>query len=144
MIFSHTYQSRISHFIGALFFMLFTSFAFGQHPPNKETKIKGTKTSSPAKKTLPLPIIDMHMHANKANFAGPPPIPNCIHVDEWPVSATGDKWLEILMNDTTCKRKIMSQKTDEDVMNKTFEIMKRWKVYGVASGAGFGNRVIWL
>jgi predicted TIM-barrel fold metal-dependent hydrolase len=85
-------------------------------------------------KTSPLPVIDMHMHANRADFAGPPPIPYCIHVDEWPVPPSGDKWLETLMNDTTCKRKIMSQKTDEDVIKKTFEIMKRRNVYAVASG----------
>jgi uncharacterized protein len=87
-----------------------------------------------AKSATPLPIIDMHMHANKADFAGPPPIPYCIHVDEWPVPATGEKWLETLMTDTTCKRKIMSQTTDEHVMNKTFEIMRRRNVYAVASG----------
>ena len=81
-----------------------------------------------------LPIIDMHMHANKADFAGPPPLPYCIHVDEWPVSATGKEWLETLIKDTSCKQLIMSQKTDEDVMNKTFEIMKRRNVYGVTSG----------
>jgi len=117
------------------FFILFSmSFAFGQNKPGKEVKLKISKTSPTAKNSLPLPVIDIHMHANKANFAGPPPIPGCIHVDEWPVSATGDKWLETMMNDTSCKRKIMSQKTDEDVMNKTFEIMKRRNVYGVASG----------
>ncbi len=76
----------------------------------------------------------MHMHANKADFAGPPPIPYCIHVDEWPVSATGAEWMETLFSDTTCKREIMSQKTDEDVMNKTLQIMKRRNVYAVVSG----------
>ncbi len=124
----------IPRFLPCFFILFSMSFAFGQKNPGKEGKLKISKTSPTAKKSLPLPIIDMHMHANKANFAGPPPIPYCIHVDEWPVSATGDKWLEILMNDTTCKREIMSQKTDEDVMNKTFEIMKRRNVYAVASG----------
>jgi hypothetical protein len=84
-------------------------------------KVKSSNKTT-TKQILPLPIIDMHMHANKADFAGPPPIPYCIHVDEWPVSATGDKWLETLMNDTTCKRKSMSQKTDEDVMNKHWRL----------------------
>lgn len=110
-----------------LFFLLLTMLtilpgvSISQQKANRKTE-------------LPLPVIDMHMHANKANFAGPPPIPYCIHVDEWPVSATGKDWLETSMKDSSCKQRIMSQKTDEGVMKKTFEIMKHRNVYGVASG----------
>ena len=134
MIFSHTYQTRITHLIVTAFFMLSLSFAFGQNKPGKEGKLKISKTSPTAKNSLPLPVIDIHMNANKANFAGPPPIPGCLHVDEWPVSATGKEWLETLMTDSSCKNKLLSEKTDEDVMNKTFAIMKRRNVYAVASG----------
>jgi predicted TIM-barrel fold metal-dependent hydrolase len=134
MNFSNTYQTRITHFIVTAFFMLSLSFAFGQNKPGKEVKLKISKTSPTAKNSLPLPVIDIHMHANKANFAGPPPIPYCIHVDEWPVSATGKEWLETSMKDTSCKQLIMSQKTDEEVMNKTLAIMKRRNVYAVTSG----------
>lgn len=102
--------------------------------PTVGQKASQQKVAAKIKSSTPLPIIDMHMHANKADFAGPPPIPYCIHVDEWPAGTTGDKWLETLMNDTTCKRKIMSQKTDEEVMNKTLEIMRRRNVYAVSSG----------
>ncbi len=130
----NTYQTRITHLIVTAFFMLSLSFAFGQNKPGKEGKLKISKTSPPSKNSLPLPIIDMHMHANKANFAGPPPIPYCIHVDEWPIGVTGANWLQTLMTDSSCKNKLLSEKTDEDVMNKTFAIMKRRNVYGVASG----------
>jgi predicted TIM-barrel fold metal-dependent hydrolase len=99
----------------------------------KRIEHKAPTKTTPGK-TTPLPIIDMHMHANRADFAGPPPVPYCIQVEEWPVPPSGEKWLETLMNDTTCKRKIMSAKTDEDVMNRTFDIMKRRNVYAVASG----------
>ncbi len=117
------------------FFILFTtSFAFGQNKPGKEVKLKISKTSPTAKNSLPLPVIDIHMHANKANFAGPPPIPYCIHVDEWPIGVTGANWLQTLMTDTSCKNQLLSEKTDEDVMNKTLAIMNRRNVYAVASG----------
>ncbi len=107
------YKTMILRITG--FLILFSmSSAYGQNKPGKEGKLKISKTSPTAKKSLPLPVIDIHMHANKANFAGPPPIPYCIHVDEWPVSATGKEWLETLMKDTSCKQLIMSQKTDAD------------------------------
>jgi predicted TIM-barrel fold metal-dependent hydrolase len=106
------------------------SVAQTSSPNNRKIKNSDIKITN---QILPLPIIDMHMHANKADFAGTP-LAYCIQRDEWPVSATGTEWLETAMKDTTCKRKIMPQKTDEDVMNKTFAIMKRRNVYGVASG----------
>src|SRR5687767_10830714 len=88
----------------------------------QRTAVKKKEVKNANHKNFPLPVIDMHMHANRANFAGPPPMPYCIHVEEWPVSATGTGWLETLMKDTSCKELIMSPKTDEEVMNKTFEI----------------------
>jgi predicted TIM-barrel fold metal-dependent hydrolase len=112
-----------------IFFFSALSALFSQQKVSSQKQVQ--QSGNPAS---PLPIIDMHMHANKADFAGPPPIPYCIHVDEWPVSATGANWLQILMTDTSCKNLILSQKTDEDVMNKTFEIMRRRNVYAVASG----------
>jgi predicted TIM-barrel fold metal-dependent hydrolase len=125
------YLRYILYIVILLFYITISTYAQTASPNNGKVKNSHKKTT---KQILPLPIIDMHMHANKANFAGPPPIPYCIHVDEWPVSATGKEWLETLMMDTSCKQLIMSQKTDEDVMNKTFAIMKRRNVYAVASG----------
>ncbi|SDB58437.1 hypothetical protein SAMN03097699_2310 [Flavobacteriaceae bacterium MAR_2010_188] len=122
------------YFSACLVFLFYTATSLSQTTLNKkdvENKASEINTTS---KTNPLPIIDMHMHSNHANFAGPPPIPYCIHVDEWPVSATGAEWFETLMKDTSCKRLILSQKTDADVMNKTFEIMRRRNVYAVSSG----------
>jgi uncharacterized protein len=99
-----------------------------------QQNVSNKQVQSKAKIPTPLPVIDMHMHSNRADFAGAPPIPYCIHVDEWPVGATGAGWLETLMKDTSCKHKILSQKTDADVMNKTLEIMRRRNVYAVSSG----------
>jgi predicted TIM-barrel fold metal-dependent hydrolase len=83
----------------------------------------------------PLPIIDMHMHANRADFAGAVPMTICIHNSEWPVSNTGAAWGDSLMQAAkTCKHPIVSEKTDEDVMNKALAVMRRRNIYGVVSG----------
>ena len=77
----------------------------------------------------------MHMHANRANFAGPPPLPYCIHVSEWPAATTADEWLQMVRSTKWCKHLIMSQTTDEDVMNKALAIMRTRNVYGVINGS---------
>jgi predicted TIM-barrel fold metal-dependent hydrolase len=81
------------------------------------------------------PIIDMHMHANHANFAGTPPLTICIYNDQWPAASTGEKWPDSLAKATlNCKHKIVSPSTDDEVMNKSISIMQRYNVYGVISG----------
>ena len=83
----------------------------------------------------PLPIIDVHMHANRADFAGPVPMTMCIHNSEWPAAYTGDSWPDSLMKAAkNCKHPLVSERTDEDVMNKALSIMRRRNIYGVVSG----------
>lgn len=83
----------------------------------------------------PLPIIDMHMHANRADFAGPVPMTTCIHNAEWPAANTGAAWPDSLMKATkNCKHPIVSETTDENVMHKALAIMRRRNIYGVVSG----------
>ncbi|MBA2330792.1 MAG: amidohydrolase family protein [Flavisolibacter sp.] len=124
----------MKHLLMISFFNLFLICGIFAQKVQQKNSNRSNKIQQTVPSKTPLPIIDMHMHANKADFAGPPPIPYCIHVDEWPVSATGTEWMNVFLKDTSCKKFILSQKTDEDVMNKTFEIMRRRNVYAVASG----------
>jgi uncharacterized protein len=83
----------------------------------------------------PAPIIDMHIHANYANFAGPPPVTLCIYNEEWPASSTGPAWGDSLIAASKkCKHSVTSALTDDEVMNKSIDIMKRRNVIGVTSG----------
>jgi predicted TIM-barrel fold metal-dependent hydrolase len=83
----------------------------------------------------PEPIIDMHVHANHANFAGIVPMTLCIHNDEFPTSQTGANWGDSLMAASKkCKYPLVSPTTDEEVMNRTLSIFKKRNIIGVTSG----------
>lgn len=91
-----------------------------------------------AQEPLPPPIIDTHVHALSIDgfekLGGPRPIPHCVPMTDYPVPKSGAGWPEIFgSRDLPC-RKIWSPTTDEDVMRKTLEIMKRRNVIGVTSG----------
>ncbi len=81
------------------------------------------------------PIIDMHVHANHANFAGIVPMTICIHNDEFPTSQTGTHWGDSLVAATkNCKHPIVSPVTDDEVMNRTLAIFKKRNIIGVTNG----------
>jgi predicted TIM-barrel fold metal-dependent hydrolase len=81
------------------------------------------------------PIIDMHVHANHANFAGQVPMTLCIHNDEFPTSQTGEHWGDsLLANTIKCKHPIVSPLTDDEVMNKTLAIFRKKNIIGVTNG----------
>ena len=82
-----------------------------------------------------LPIIDIHVHANKADMMGPEPMTICIHNEEWPAGSTGASWGDSLMAAAKkCKYPIVAERTDEGLMNKTLQVMRKYNVYGVTSG----------
>ena len=86
----------------------------------------------------PLPIIDVHLHATRvgdfAAIAGPPPIPHCVPMTDYPVPTSGRPWAEIVRaRDLPC-RALWSPESDEEVMRRTVEIMKRRNIFGVISG----------
>ncbi|MGZ5220427.1 MAG: hypothetical protein ACXWC7_10120, partial [Chitinophagaceae bacterium] len=83
----------------------------------------------------PAPIIDIHVHANHANFAGKVPMTLCIHNDEFPTSQTGANWGDSLMAASKkCKHPLVSPTTDDEVMNQTLSIFKKRNIIGVTSG----------
>lgn len=83
-----------------------------------------------------LPIIDMHLHARQAKYAGDDPMPMCAPFAVMPRSdpkngpATG-----MAMNiDPPCEKPIPAATTDEQVMRDTITMMERHNIIGMVSG----------
>lgn len=82
------------------------------------------------------PIIDMHLHARRANYMGPNPPPMCAPFSMMP------RWdlpkpIEEGMTFNTippCENPILPGSSDDQVMNETIAIMKRRNIIGMVSG----------
>lgn len=75
------------------------------------------------------------MHAIRTDFAGPVSVTMCIHNSEWPAAYTGHFWPDSLIKAAiNFNHPQVSERTDEDVMNKAMSIMRRRNIYGVVSG----------
>src|SRR3990170_6693793 len=82
------------------------------------------------------PIIDMHLHARKAAYAGANPPPLCAPFTVMPRSDPKDgpaAGLEFAV-DPPCANPIFPERTDEAVMNRTIEAMERFNIIGMISG----------
>lgn len=83
------------------------------------------------------PIIDMHMHALKADAQGPPPLAMCTPFEFPTRDPAGEKYIDSffkLMKNPPCDDPVWSPETDEALMLETFEVMEKYNIYGVASG----------
>lgn len=81
------------------------------------------------------PIIDIHAHANHANFAGIVPMTLCIHNDTFPTTPTGTNWGNILLSASkNCKHSVVSPLTDDEVMNKTLAVYRKRNIIAVTNG----------
>ncbi len=88
-----------------------------------------------AQTALP-PIIDMHVHAPRADSQGPPPLGICPG-NVFPALEPGRSWSETFMGwlkKPPCSAPIWSPTTDREVMDRTLAAMKRRNVFGVVSG----------
>lgn len=85
-------------------------------------------------KSLPLPIIDMHMHARTAAHYGPPPLPFCAPVKEMPVWDQRKSIEESFADQDTCKHTIWSAKTDRELLQQTITIMEKHNIIGMLGG----------
>ncbi len=89
------------------------------------------------KHTVKPPVIDMHLHALKADDQGPPPIGFCLPVIDLPVMDPSKDYRPQFfawVDRGNCKYRIVSPKTDSELMIKTIAIMKKNNVYAVVSG----------
>lgn len=104
------------------------------------TFLFATVVNSQHKKTSTsaLPIIDMHMHALKADAQGPPPVTFCLPRTEmmiWDPSTNYTESFAKWINGKDCKQAIVSPTTGEEIMKRTLAIMKKHNMYGMLSGS---------
>jgi predicted TIM-barrel fold metal-dependent hydrolase len=80
-----------------------------------------------------LPIIDMHLHANRADDNGPPPTYMCPGFENYgldPKQPASDA----LTKKPACPNALVGAATDETLMTATLEILERRNIIGVTSG----------
>ncbi|TVQ11856.1 MAG: amidohydrolase [Balneolaceae bacterium] len=85
----------------------------------------------------PLPIIDMHLHANPATNNGPPPNGICPGNAQFPDFDPDRPWIEVFLNwaaNPPCDDPVWGPETNEGVMQETLEVLRRRNIYGVTSG----------
>lgn len=83
------------------------------------------------------PIIDMHLHALGADDQGPPPMGMCTPMEfpPWdPPDPFGETFMQ-LFKDPACDDPVWSPTTDEELMSRTLDVLKRLNVIGVLSGS---------
>jgi predicted TIM-barrel fold metal-dependent hydrolase len=95
-------------------------------------------TTAHAADPLP-PIIDVHLHAlpiaDFAPLAGPPPIPHCVPMTDYPVPESGERVGENFHSRDLKCRAAWSPLTDDEVREKTLAVMQRHNIYGVINGS---------
>jgi uncharacterized protein len=81
------------------------------------------------------PIIDMHLHARAAKYAGDDPPPMCTPFEVMPRSDPAKGVYEGMSFDTPpCDNPVLPAITDEQVMRDTIAAMEQFNIFGVVSG----------
>lgn len=83
-----------------------------------------------------LPIIDMHLHARKADYIGPNPPPMCAPFEmmpRWDNSRPGEEGFTFNTM-PPCKAPIFPATSDQSVMDETLAVMQRRNIIGMVSG----------
>ena len=82
-----------------------------------------------------LPIIDMHLHARRANYTGENPPPMCAPFLVMPRSDPARGVPEgMAFARMPCESSIPAGTTDEEVMRGTIATMERYNIFGMVSG----------
>ena len=89
-----------------------------------------------AQQSRPLPIIDMHLHANRADDNGPPPTYVCPGFEKTAHDPrlSWEAAFSALMKTPPCANPLKGAETDEALMKSTFEILERRNIIAVTSG----------
>ena len=82
-------------------------------------------------------IIDMHVHAMTADDQGPPPLAFPLPVTEWPVHDPAEPYVGTFgrwLSQPHGERPAWSPTTDEELRDRTLDIMQRRDIIGVVMG----------
>lgn len=85
----------------------------------------------------PLPIVDMHLHAQTADSQGPPPLAVCTPF-QGIVRDANEDWARVflaLQKKPPCPDPVWSPAADNALMNETLDVLKRRNIIGVVSGS---------
>ncbi len=86
----------------------------------------------------PPPIIDMHLHANRADENGPPPTAVCPGIAEWAVLDPKQGWPAVfgaMLKKPPCSNPVWGPASDEELMRETLAILERRNITAVTSGS---------
>lgn len=84
----------------------------------------------------PLPIIDMHLHAREADYAGPNPLPLCapfLVMPRWDPREEKDGGMAF--NGPPCATPVFPATTTDQVRRETMAVMEKRNIIGMISGA---------
>ncbi len=89
-----------------------------------------------AQQSAPDPIIDMHVHAFKADAFGPPPQNICVPLNfsGWDPKQRGTTASDFIAKNNRCAKPLLSPLTDDELISKTLAILKRFNVTAVTGG----------
>lgn len=90
-------------------------------------------TSRPVNVERP-PVIDMHLHARNADYAGSNPPPMCAPFTVMPRAGPAGPQDLVFAVSPPCETPIFAAATDEAVMRETLSIMERRNIIGMVSG----------
>ena len=77
----------------------------------------------------------MHLHARRANYIGPDPMPMCAPFAVMPRSDPKESVRDLVFNvDPPCENPIPAATTDEQVMRDTIAVMEKHNIIGMVSG----------
>ncbi|MBN1206049.1 MAG: amidohydrolase [Myxococcaceae bacterium] len=94
----------------------------------------------------PQPIIDMHFHAMGAGEQGPPPLAMCVSGVNLPVWDQRQPWPDPFvqwLKEPECSDPVWSPKTDDELMNQSIEVLRRYNITALTSSAGEGVLERW-
>jgi uncharacterized protein len=93
-----------------------------------------------------LPIIDVHLHAVRADHLGPPPVAKCTPMPypAWDPSRSYSELYGELARTPPCPDPVWSPMTDEALMNETIAAMERLNIVGVLSGEEPERIAAWI
>jgi uncharacterized protein len=86
---------------------------------------------------VPLPVLDMHLHAEPVGMYGPPPVAICAPYTVWPTHdprAEEGSYAMRFVKEPECASPLWSPTTDEKLMADTLAALGRRNVYAVTSG----------
>ena len=91
-----------------------------------------------ARPKMRLPVIDMHLHASRADEQGPPPMKMGLPFDNWgyndPKNEYGSTFMQAMKNGSLAKNTTSSPLTDDLLRIQTLKALEDNNVYGVTSG----------